>query len=178
MELGGGALMSIGQAAGEHKAVNAVKQALYHPLLEDISLANASGLIVNFTSGNDLTLNDIGQALGYLQEQIPPDAELIFGTTQNDSFQGQVQVNLIITGLGAATFDDVFNSFTRETSAGPERVVSQAAYQDPDAQPELVEVPAKPGPAIPWTYLRSCAAGLMPIFPSGVEVGRVINRES
>jgi len=144
MELGGGALMSIGQAAGEHKAVNAVKQALYHPLLEDISLANASGLIVNFTSGNDLTLNDIGQALGYLQEQIPPDAELIFGTTQNESFQGQVQVNLIITGLGAATFDDVFNSFTRETNARPEQVVSHAAYQDTDAQSELVEVPTQP----------------------------------
>ena len=55
-----------------------------------------------------------------------------------------MQVNLIITGLGAATFDDVFNSFTRETGAVPEQVVSQAAYQDPGAQPELVEVPAQP----------------------------------
>jgi cell division protein FtsZ len=144
MELGGGALMSIGQAAGEHKAVNAVKQALYHPLLEDISLANASGLIVNFTSGNDLTLNDIGQALGYLQEQIPPDAELIFGTTQNESFQGQVQVNLIITGLGAATFDDVFSSFARETGAVPEQMVTQNTYQDPEGQPEYEEVHAQP----------------------------------
>ena len=101
-------------------------------------------LIVNFTSGNDLTLNDIGQALGYLQEQIPPDAELIFGTTQNDSFQGQVQVNLIITGLGAATFDDVFSSFARETSAVPEQMVTQNTYQDPEGRPEYEEVPAQP----------------------------------
>ena len=114
MELGGGALMSIGQASGSDKAVNAVKQALYHPLLEDISLTNASGLIVNFTSGLDLTLMDINQALTYLQEQIPPDAELIFGTTQNDRFQGQVQVNLIVTGLGATTFEDVFTTLPRE----------------------------------------------------------------
>ena len=111
--------MSIGQAAGEHKAINAIKQALFHPLLEDISLANASGVIVNFTSGSDLTLMDIGQALGYLQEQIPPDAELIFGTTQQARFQGQVQVNLIVTGLGADTFDDIFGEFTRDAGQVP-----------------------------------------------------------
>jgi cell division protein FtsZ len=122
MELGGGALMSIGQAAGENKAINAVKQALFHPLLEDISLANASGIIVNFTSGNDLTLMDIGQALGYLQEQVPSEAELIFGTTQQERFQGQVQVNLIVTGLGAATFDDIFGDFTRSASQVPAQV--------------------------------------------------------
>jgi cell division protein FtsZ len=119
MELGGGALMSIGQATGQDRAINAVKQALYHPLLEDISLVNASGLIINFTSGNDLTLNDIGQALSFLQEQIPPNAELIFGTTQNQSFQGQVQVNLIVTGLGATTFEDVFSTLGRRDRREP-----------------------------------------------------------
>lgn len=122
MELGGGALMSIGQASGENKAVNAVKQALYHPLLEDISLVNASGLIVNFTSGMDLTLSDIGAALNYLQEQIPPDAELIFGATQNPHFEGKIQVNLIVTGLGATTFEDVFSSYTREGRVNPEPI--------------------------------------------------------
>jgi len=139
MELGGGALMSIGQAAGENKAVNAIKQALYHPLLEDISLANASGIIVNFTSGADLTLNDIGQALGYLQEQIPPDAELIFGTTQNERFQGQVQVNLIVTGLGATTFNDVFGDFTRQAS--PVATINRTVKQE---VPSLPDEPAEP----------------------------------
>jgi cell division protein FtsZ len=130
MELGGGALMSIGQASGADKAVNAVKQALYHPLLEDISLTNASGLIVNFTSGNDLTLMDIGQALTYLQEQIPPDAELIFGTTQNDRFQGQVQVNLIVTGLGATTFEEVFTTMPREERDIPVPVARKEVKQE------------------------------------------------
>ncbi len=129
MELGGGALMSIGQASGEGKAVNAVKQALYHPLLEDISLANASGLIVNFTSGLDLTLSDISQALNYLREQIPPDAELIFGATQNERFQGKVQVNLIVTGLGAATFEDVFTSFSREERVIPEPITRKVVKE-------------------------------------------------
>jgi len=136
MELGGGALMSIGQASGEGKAVNAVKQALYHPLLEDISLVNASGLIVNFTSGKDLTLSDIGQALNYLQEQIPPDAELIFGATQNERFQGKVQVNLIVTGLGATTFEDVFTSFSREERVIPEPITRKIVKEVIDEEEE------------------------------------------
>ncbi len=136
MELGGGALMSIGQASGEGKAVNAVKQALYHPLLEDISLVNASGLIVNFTSGMDLTLSDIGQALNYLQEQIPPDAELIFGATQNERFQGKVQVNLIVTGLGATTFEDVFTSFSREERVIPEPITRKIVKEVVDEEEE------------------------------------------
>lgn len=136
MELGGGALMSIGQASGEEKAVNAVKQALYHPLLEDVSLVNASGLIVNFTSGMDLTLSDIGQALNYLQEQIPPDAELIFGATQNERFQGKVQVNLIVTGLGATTFEDVFTSFSREERVIPEPITRKIVKEVVDEEEE------------------------------------------
>ena len=139
MELGGGALMSIGQASGADKAINAVKQALYHPLLEDISLTNASGLIVNFTSGLDITLSDISQALNYLQEQIPPDAELIFGTTQNERFQGQVQVNLIVTGLGATTFEDVFTSFTREDREIPAPITRKIVKSNPDTNAEVEE---------------------------------------
>jgi cell division protein FtsZ len=139
MKLGGGALMSIGQASGENKALNAIKQALYHPLLEDISLVNASGLIVNFTSGQDLTLMDIGQALNYLQEQIPPDAELIFGTTQDENYHGQVQVNLIVTGLGATTFEDVFSSFTREDSETPAPVQRVAVPQQASGEKESEE---------------------------------------
>ncbi len=136
MEMGGGALMSIGQGSGEEKALKAVKQALYHPLLEDISLINASGLIVNFAAGMDLTLADIGQALNYLQEQVPPDAELIFGTTQNNHLQGQVQVNLIVTGLGATTFEDAFSSISRKRrSAAPTAVrQNQTVEEEADEQ--------------------------------------------
>jgi len=147
MELGGGALMSIGEASGEGKAINAVKQALYHPLLEDVSLVNASGLIVNFTSGADLTLSDIGQALNYLQEQIPPDAELIFGATQNERFQGKVQVNLIVTGLGATTFEDVFSSFSREERVIPEpitRKIVKEVINEEEESPQRFEMGRDP----------------------------------
>ncbi|MFO8036016.1 MAG: cell division protein FtsZ [Anaerolineales bacterium] len=136
MALGGGALMSIGEAEGEGKAVKAVKQALYHPLLEDISLANASGLIVNFTSGNDLTLADVGQALGELQLQIPPDAELIFGTTTDESLQDQVHVNLVVTGLGATTFEEAFTSMRNIKQAPEEGDEEKVNTKRQDVQPQ------------------------------------------
>lgn len=148
MALGGGALMSIGESAGEKKAVKAVEQALYHPLLEDISLANASGLIVNFTSGNDLTLADVGEALGELQLQIPPDAELIFGTTRDESLQDQVHVNLVVTGLGATTFEEAFTSMrgkqTKPTNHDEEDLNGkrQEVQSQKDTRQDPLDVPA------------------------------------
>ncbi|MDZ7843860.1 MAG: cell division protein FtsZ [Anaerolineales bacterium] len=140
MELGGGALMSIGQGKGEEKAVKAVKQALYHPLLEDISLINSSGLIVNFTAGTDLTLADVGKALSFLQTQIPADAELIFGTTYKENLQDQVQVNLVVTGLGATTFEEAFTSIThrkREFASEKTEDDQRVSVHRETIQPEL-----------------------------------------
>lgn len=137
MEMGGGALMSIGQGSGEEKALKAVKQALYHPLLEDISLVNASGIVINFAAGTDLTLMDIGQALNFIQEQVPPDAELIFGTTQKEHLSGQVQVNLIVTGLGATTFEDAFTDIARESRLP--LTSSRKQNQEAESEGELKE---------------------------------------
>lgn len=108
IRLGGGALMSIGQGRGSHKALKAVQQALYHPLLEDISLENASGIIVNFSAGDDLTLSEMGEALSFIQEQASGNIELIFGTTNKKEFTNRVQTNLVVTGLGAITLQDAF----------------------------------------------------------------------
>lgn len=137
MSLGGGALMSIGEAQGEEKAVKAVEQALYHPLLEDISLTNASGIIVNFTSGNDLTLADMGKALSELQRKIPADAELIFGTTTDETLQDQVHVNLVVTGLGATTFEEAFSSVSKKKRVPEgEQTEQQRAVNRQEVQPQ------------------------------------------
>jgi cell division protein FtsZ len=92
---------------------------------------------------------DIGQALTYLQDQVPPDAELIFGTTENPNIQGQVQVNLIVTGLGADTFDDVFNAFPRENRDIPDPVMRKepqdiAAEDDGEPAPQRQEIGRDP----------------------------------
>lgn len=110
IKVGGGALMSIGHGSGKHKAIHAVKQALYHPLLDNISICDAAGIIINFTAGPDLTLLEMGEALGFLQEQTADNVELVFGTTNKAGLKGQVQANLVITGLGATTLEEVFSS--------------------------------------------------------------------
>ncbi len=107
MQLGGGALMTIGHGSGENKALKAVQQAIHHPLLGAVSLENAAGVIANFTAGEDLSLVEVSTALIFLQEQTNNSAEIVMGTTQNPGMSEQVQVNLVITGLGAATLEDV-----------------------------------------------------------------------
>ncbi len=107
MQLGGGALMTIGQAHGPEKAVKAVQQALNHPLLDNISIHHAAGIIANFTAGSDLTLMDVSSALNYLQARANPEAEIVMGTTVDNRMEDRVQVILVVTGLGASPLEDV-----------------------------------------------------------------------
>jgi len=107
MQLGGGAMMTIGHGSGEDKALKAVQQAIHHPLLGAVSLENAAGVIANFTAGEDLSLAEVSKALIFLQEQTNNRAEIVMGTTPNPGMSERVQVNLVITGLGADTLEDV-----------------------------------------------------------------------
>ena len=107
MQLGGGALMAIGYGEGENKALKAVKQALDHPLLETVSLHRAACVIANFTASNEMTLLEVSEALIYLQDQSNPDTEVVMGTTPKEHMGDRVQVNLVVTGLGATTLEEV-----------------------------------------------------------------------
>jgi cell division protein FtsZ len=120
MLLGGGALMAIGHGNGEDKAIKAVKQAINHPLLGTVSLANAAGVIANFTAGDDLSLIEISDALLYLQEQTNNSTEIVMGSTQNPHMNERVQVNVVITGLGAQTLEDIIPGYEKKTEPEPE----------------------------------------------------------
>ncbi len=106
MELGGGALMAIGNGSGEEKALKALQQALDHPLLETVSLNNAAGVIANFTASDEMSLVEISNALIFLQNQSNVDTEIVMGTTENKHMGDRVQVILIVTGLGAPTLEE------------------------------------------------------------------------
>lgn len=101
MSLGGGALMSLGTGEGENKAKKALDQALHHPLLEDIDISTASGIIANFSGGDDLTFTEVADTLTYLHQNAGADAEIIPGVISNTNLSDRVQVILIVTGLGA-----------------------------------------------------------------------------
>jgi len=108
MLMGGGAFMSIGQGNGSNKALEAIEQALHHPLLESVSLEHATGMIVNFTGGKDLTLFEVDQAIKYLQEQANPDTEIVLGVIEDERMNNRVQAILVITGIGAPTLEEAF----------------------------------------------------------------------
>lgn len=98
---GGGAYMAIGLAEGENKATAAIDQALQHPLLHIDSLDQASGVLVHFTGGEDLTLFEISDAITDLRKILAPDTDVIMGATTDPEMNGRAQVILIVTGLGA-----------------------------------------------------------------------------
>ena len=101
MSLGGGALMSIGTGEGEDKAMKALNQALHHPLLDDIEIDTAAGIIANFSGGDDLTFTEVADTLTHLHQEAGLEAEIIPGVISNSNLTDRAQVILIVTGLGA-----------------------------------------------------------------------------
>ena len=114
MEIGGGAFMSIGHGKGLTKAHNAVEQALEHPLLEEISIDQAAGIIANFTGGEDLTLFEVSEVLSQLHTRVGDQAEIVFGVTHDERMNGRAQVILVITGLGAPTLEEVIPGISQK----------------------------------------------------------------
>lgn len=109
---GGGSLMAIGQGEGENKAQQALEQALHHPLLEEVHLENAAGVIANFSGGPDLTLFEVHDALNELRRHTGEQTEIIFGATNDERLEGRLQVILLITGLGGQTLEETLAGFS------------------------------------------------------------------
>ena len=108
MSLGGGALMSIGNGKGVDKAKQALEQALHHPMLDEISLDAAAGIIANFSGGDDLTFSEVADTLSYLHQETGNQAEIIPGVINDPNLTNRAQVILIITGLGALPIEKAF----------------------------------------------------------------------
>lgn len=104
---GGGAFMTIGQGSGENRTLKAIQQATTHPLLENISLSEASGLIISMKGGDDFSLYEVSEALSELNQQMHPEVELIWGVTNEPHLIDTVQVIMVMTGIGATKQQDI-----------------------------------------------------------------------
>lgn len=131
MQKGGGALMAIGLGEGDEKAKDAIRQAVHHPLLEIESLAGASGVLVHFTGGEDLTLFEVSEAVDELRASAPPEAEVILGATSEPAMSGRVQVILIVTGVGGRPVNTL-NSGSNEERYDPFFAVREVEETDLD----------------------------------------------
>jgi len=119
MQMGGGALLSIGIGEGEGKARKAIEYALHHPLLESINLENANGIIANFTGGSDLTFFEVMDSLNELQLRTNGQAEIVPGVINDERMHNRTQVILIITGLGATAMPASLQSRPSQAQAQP-----------------------------------------------------------
>jgi cell division protein FtsZ len=93
------ALMGTGHSSGDKRALTAMQQAISSPLLEDISIDGATGLLINITGGRDMTLQEVNEALTLVHDAADPDAEIIFGSLIDDNIRDEVKITIIATGF-------------------------------------------------------------------------------
>jgi cell division protein FtsZ len=98
----GKAMMGTGEAAGEDRAVQAAEKAIANPLLDEISLHGAKGVLINITGGYDLTLFELDEAANIIREKVDPDANIIVGSTLDTSMEGTLRVSVVATGIDVA----------------------------------------------------------------------------
>jgi len=98
----GQALMGSGVARGENRAAEAARKAISSPLLEDISINGARGVLINITGSSDMTIHDVNEASSLIQEEAHEDAHIIFGAVIDDNMGEEVRVTVIATGFGKA----------------------------------------------------------------------------
>src|SRR6185312_12008831 len=103
MSNAGTALMGIGRASGENRAVLAAQQAIESPLLE-VSIDGARGILFNVIGGNDLAMHEINSAAETITNAADPEANIIFGATINPELEGEVIVTVVATGFDASYF--------------------------------------------------------------------------
>src|SRR5258705_9923195 len=96
----GMAMMGAALAAGENRAIEAAQRAISSPLLEDVKIEGARGVLINITGGPDLTLHEVNEAATLIQEEADPDANIIFGAVIDESMGDEVRITVIATGFG------------------------------------------------------------------------------
>jgi cell division protein FtsZ len=95
----GKAMMGTGEAEGEKRAEEATNAALLNPLIDEYSLRGAKGLLVNITGGPDLTLFEVDEAVNKIRAEVDPEAELIFGSIEDEKLNGKIRVSIVATSL-------------------------------------------------------------------------------
>ncbi|MBL0180462.1 MAG: cell division protein FtsZ [Gemmatimonadetes bacterium] len=102
MQNGGAALMGTGVATGENRALEAAQQAISSPLLDNVSINGASGVLINIIGGDDLTLGEATQISGIIHDAVGDDAQIIFGAGNDSRCNGEIRVTVIATGFDRA----------------------------------------------------------------------------
>lgn len=95
----GKAMMGTGEAEGERRATEAAEAAISNPLLDDVSMQGARGILINITGGNDMTLFEVDEAANRIREEVDANANIIFGSTFDENLDGKMRVSVVATGI-------------------------------------------------------------------------------
>jgi len=136
MKDGGAALMTVGRAAGEERALAAAEAAVTSPLL-DINVSGARGVLFNVKGGSDLSLYEVSQAADLIRQTAAPDANIIFGAVIDDQMNDQIQITLIATG-----FDLDEKAKIRQVELGDARTLVRPPEVRPDYDDNDLDIPS------------------------------------
>jgi cell division protein FtsZ len=101
----GKAMMGTGEASGEKRALRSAEAAICNPLIDDVSMRGARGVLISITGGKDLTLYEVDEAATRIREEVDPDANIIVGATFDESLDGIIRVSVVATGVDVAAAD-------------------------------------------------------------------------
>jgi cell division protein FtsZ len=152
------AMMGAATAAGENRAVEAAQRAISSPLLEDVSIRGARGVLINITGGTNLTLHEVNEAATLVQEEADEDANIIFGAVIDEAMGDEVRITVIATGFGDTERDRLQRrpaASGRETAGpGERRVVHMGTIVDDLETPTWQRQRQEPVPAEPAREAR------------------------
>jgi len=163
----GKAMMGTGEASGDRRSILAAEAAIANPLLDEVSMKGAKGLLISITGGNDLTLYEVDEAASRIRQEVDEDANIILGATFDSSLDGIIRVSVVATGIdkpaGVVDMND-----QRLAELGERMRAQAAAARQADANPSLR--PAATAPAAE-TYFAQPAPQPEPVqaAPAPVE---------
>ena len=141
----GKAMMGTGEAEGDRRSIDAAEAAISNPLLEDVSMKGAKGVLINITGGPDMTLFEVDEAANRIREEVDPEANIIFGSTFDETLSGKMRISVVATGIDAETLTQARPAISlvssRETAVAPAlREATSGGY----TQPMLTQNAAQP----------------------------------
>ncbi|MBR0680120.1 cell division protein FtsZ [Roseomonas eburnea] len=148
----GKAMMGTGEAEGDERARKAAEAAINNPLLEDISMAGARGVLINITGGYDMTLFEVDEAANRIRKEVDEDANIIFGTSVDEGMNGRVRVSVVATGIDVAVAKEAERPKLVAVGGGAAAPVSAVA-----SQPVQAAAPATAARG-PHSFIRTAAA--------------------
>jgi cell division protein FtsZ len=137
----GKAMMGTGEATGEKRAIEAAEAAISNPLLDDVSMRGARGLLISITGGPDLTLYEVDEAATRIREEVDPEANIILGATFDDALEGTMRVSVVATGLSQEALSKSDSTSLAEDTAEPSQTKRAALYGFTGKQPIPVKRP-------------------------------------